>query len=64
MQTGVLDKLLNADDMAKILKQRERCEGAMDLVSQACANCDLKITKTTELVYQPTPEKPTVIDSL
>ena len=54
VQTGVLDELLYADDMAKNVFMH------VDRVSQDCNNYDLKIstkTKKTEVVYQPAPGK-------
>ena len=58
VQTDVLDELLYANDMAKNASTEEKMQNAMDRVSQACENYDLKIsTKKTEVVYQPAPGK-------
>ena len=60
VQTGVLDELLYADEMAKNASTERKMQEAMDRVSQTCNNYDLKIsTKKTEVVYQH-PESNTV----
>ena len=59
VQTGVLDELLYADEMANNASTERKMQEAMDRVSQTCDNYDLKIsTKKTEVVYQPAPGKP------
>ena len=58
VQTGVLDELLYANDMATNASAEMKMQEGMDRVSQASDNYDLKIsTKKTEVVYQPPPEK-------
>ena len=57
VQTGVLDELLYADDMATNAEMKMQED--KDRVSQASENYDPKIsTKKTEVVYQPPPGKP------
>ena len=43
--------------MAKNASSEKKIQEAMDRVSQACDNYDLKISKT-EVVYRPAPGKP------
>ena len=44
VRTDMLDELLYADDIAKNASTERKMQGAMDRVSQACDNCDLKIS--------------------
>ena len=58
-QTDVVDKLLYADDLAENAKSEEKMQGAVDRMSKACDNFQLRIsTKKTEVVHQPAPKKP------
>ena len=59
VQTDVVDKLLDADDLAENAKSEEKTQGAVDNMSKACDNFQLTIsTKKTEVVHQPAPGKP------
>ena len=54
----MLEELLYADDTAKNTSTERKMQEAMDRISQACDNYDLKIsTKKTEVVCQPAPGK-------
>ena len=59
VQTGVVDKLLYADDLAENDKSEEKMKGAVYRMSKACDNFQLTIsTKKTEVVHQPAHGKP------
>ena len=52
MQIEVVDELLYGDDMAKNASIQRKMQEAMDMVSQACNNYDIKISEyKTEVVY-------------
>ena len=54
VQTGVVDKLLFADDLAENAKSQEKMQGGVGRMSKACDNFQLTIsTKKTEVVHQP-----------
>ena len=59
MQTEVLDEILFADDMAKVVSTEEKMQKGVNQVSDSCDSYDLTISiKKTEVVYQPALGKP------
>ena len=54
----MLDKLLYADDLAENAKSEGNMQVAVDRMSQACHNFDLKISTKNEIVQQLAPGKP------
>ena len=56
MQREMMDKLLCAEDKAKLASTEKKMQEGMDRVSRACDNYDLTIsTKKTEVMHLPAP---------
>ena len=61
VQTDVVDKLLQADDLAENAKSEEKMQGAVDRMSKACDNFQLtSSTKKTEVAPGKQYSEPTI----